>query len=160
MYVVNQFSAVYVGLIISKVLFFVSLFSVYLCHKSTVELESTFKVHSWVWDNFRLMKMVKLFFISCSKLFSLLRYLHLCWLFGYVEKRLDKMVKLNSKICDVKDCKRIITIHIFPNISRSKDNQAMRFGRLVEYNMFFKNHAEKGAGTLISDLFLLFKKVL
>ena len=53
-----------------------------------------------------------------------------------------------------------MTIHILPNISRSKDNQALRFGQLVEYNMFFKNHAEKGAVTLISDLFLFFKKVL
>ena len=28
-----------------------------------------------------------------------------------------------------------ITIHIFTNISRSKVNQAMKFGQLVEYNM-------------------------
>ena len=51
-----------------------------------------------------------------------------------------------------------MTIHILPNISRSKDNQALRFGQLVEYNMFFKNHAEKGAATLISDLFCFSKK--
>ena len=28
----------------------------------------------------------------------------------------------------------IITIHILPNISKSKDNQIMKFGQLVEYN--------------------------
>ena len=28
-----------------------------------------------------------------------------------------------------------ITIHILPNISRSKDNQKMKFGQLIEYNM-------------------------
>ena len=28
-----------------------------------------------------------------------------------------------------------IAIHIFPNISRSKDNQPMKFGQLIEYNM-------------------------
>ena len=28
-----------------------------------------------------------------------------------------------------------IPIHILPNISRSKDNQAMKFGQLIEYNM-------------------------
>ena len=28
-----------------------------------------------------------------------------------------------------------IAIHIFPNISRSKSNQAMKFGQLIEYNM-------------------------
>ena len=26
-------------------------------------------------------------------------------------------------------------MHILPNISRSKDNQAMQFGQLLEYNM-------------------------
>ena len=27
-----------------------------------------------------------------------------------------------------------ITVHIFPNISRSKGNQRTRFGELIEYN--------------------------
>ena len=31
--------------------------------------------------------------------------------------------------------KQTIAIHIFTNISRSKDNQAMGFGQLIEYNM-------------------------
>ena len=30
---------------------------------------------------------------------------------------------------------QIIAVHILPNISRSKDNQTMKFGQLVEYNM-------------------------
>ena len=29
-----------------------------------------------------------------------------------------------------------ITIHILLNISKSKDNQAMKFGQLTEYNMW------------------------
>ena len=28
-----------------------------------------------------------------------------------------------------------IAIHILPKISRSKDNQTMKFGQLIEYNM-------------------------
>ena len=28
-----------------------------------------------------------------------------------------------------------IAIHILPNISRTKGNQAMKFGQLIEYNM-------------------------
>ena len=28
-----------------------------------------------------------------------------------------------------------IAIHILPNIARSKSNQAMKFGQLIEYNM-------------------------
>ena len=30
---------------------------------------------------------------------------------------------------------QIITIHIFPNIARSKVNQTKKFGQLAEYNM-------------------------
>ena len=44
--------------------------------------------------------------------------------------------------------KQIITMHIFPNISSIKTNQAKKFGQLIEYNMrsiFFKNHAENEA---------------
>ena len=36
---------------------------------------------------------------------------------------------------------QIITTHILPNISKSKGNQAMEFGQLIKYNIFFlKNH--------------------
>ena len=28
-----------------------------------------------------------------------------------------------------------ITIHVLPNISRSKDNQTMKFGQLIEYKL-------------------------
>ena len=31
--------------------------------------------------------------------------------------------------------KQAITIHILPNISKSKDNQTMKFGKLIECNM-------------------------
>ena len=31
--------------------------------------------------------------------------------------------------------KQTIAIHILPNISRSKDNQTMKFGQLVQCNM-------------------------
>ena len=30
---------------------------------------------------------------------------------------------------------QIIAIHILPNISRSKGNQVIKFGQLIEYNM-------------------------
>ena len=57
---------------------------------------------------------------------------------------------------------QIITIHILPSISRSKDNQGMRFGQLIKdnaRNIFAENHANE-AGRLVPDLFLCFKKVL
>ena len=56
-----------------------------------------------------------------------------------------------------------ITIHILPSISRSKGNQTMKFGQVIEYNkrnIFFKNHAENEAGRVVSDLVLFFKNAL
>ena len=52
--------------------------------------------------------------------------------FYYVEKRFDMKIKVNSKNYDVTDW-TVITIHILPNISRGKGNQAMKFGQLIEY---------------------------
>ena len=47
----------------------------------------------------------------------------------------DKKVKVNFKMNDVKDWKQTITIHILSNISRSRGNQTVKFGQLIEYNM-------------------------
>ena len=47
---------------------------------------------------------------------------------------------------------QIITIHILPNISRRKGNQAMEFGQLIKCsvrNISFKNHAENEVGRLV-----------
>ena len=48
-----------------------------------------------------------------------------------------------------------MTINTLPNISRSKDNQTLASGQLIEcskINIFFKNHAENEAGRLVPDL--------
>ena len=45
-----------------------------------------------------------------------------------------------------------IAIHILPSISRSKGNQAMKFGQLIEYNMrniFVEKSFTKCAGETI-----------
>ena len=45
-----------------------------------------------------------------------------------------------------------IAIHILPNISKSKGNQAMKFGQLIEYNMrniFVEKSYTKCAGKTI-----------
>ena len=50
-----------------------------------------------------------------------------------------------------------IAIHILLNISRSKSNQAMKFGQLIEYNvrsMFVKNHTQNALGRLFPDPYL------
>ena len=44
---------------------------------------------------------------------------------------------------------QIITIHILPNILRSKCNQTMKFGQLIKYNMrnvFFEKSYTKCGG--------------
>ena len=56
-----------------------------------------------------------------------------------IGKRLDtkanfKSRKLISKLITSQAGKQIITIPILRNISRSKGNQIMKFGKLIEYN--------------------------
>ena len=53
--------------------------------------------------------------------------------------------------------KLIITIQIFPSISRSKGNQAMKFGQLIEYNMtniFLEKSYTKCGGETIPRTFI------
>ena len=53
-----------------------------------------------------------------------------------------------------------IAIHILPNISRSKDNQTMKFGQLIEYNMrkiLLKNHTQNVLEKLFSDIYLKYQ---
>ena len=48
--------------------------------------------------------------------------------------------------------KQTIAIHILTNISRSKDNQAIKFGQLIEYNLrniFFEKSYTKCGGETI-----------
>ena len=60
--------------------------------------------------------------------------------------------------------KQTITVHILSNISRSKGNQTIKFGQLIEYNkrniFFFKNHAENEVERLVRNIFLFFKEAL
>ena len=54
---------------------------------------------------------------------------------GHVEKRLDQKAKVNLKVYEVATWEIEIRIHILLNISRSKGNQTIKFGELIEYNM-------------------------
>ena len=44
-------------------------------------------------------------------------------------------VRSTSELLTSQPGKQTIATHILTNISRSKDNQAMKFGQLIEYNM-------------------------
>ena len=55
----------------------------------------------------------------------------------------------------------MIIIYILPNISRSKSNQIMTFGRLIEYIMrifLFQKSWQKESGRLVPDPFFILLK--
>ena len=88
------------------------------------------------------------------------RYSNFCPEFLFKLKNdLIRKLKLISKCMILQTAKQIITTHILLNISRSKNSQTMKFGQLIASNVrkilfFFKNHAEKEAGRLVSDFSL------
>ena len=70
---------------------------------------------------------------------------------GFVRK-----IKLISKFKTSQPGKQTTAIHILPNISRSKDNQTMKFGRLTEYNktnIFLEKLYAKCRGETIPGFF-------
>ena len=63
------------------------------------------------------------------------RYFNFCLDISVVQKNgLITKIRLISKY-DIATWEQAVAIHILPNISRSKDNQTMKFGKLIEYNM-------------------------
>ena len=63
---------------------------------------------------------------------------------------------LISKLVVSKPRKQTVAIHILPNLSRSKDNQTMKLGQLIEYNMrkmFLEKLYTKCGGETISRPF-------
>ena len=75
-------------------------------------------------------------FISSQKLFSFPRYLNFCLDFLVMQKNdLIRKIRLILKFMTSQPGQQTIAIHVLTNISKSKDNQAMKFGQLIEYNM-------------------------
>ena len=63
------------------------------------------------------------------------RYLHFCLDFLVMKKNgLIRRTVLISKLMTSQPGKQIITIHMLPNIARSKGNQTVKFGQLIEFN--------------------------
>ena len=68
-----------------------------------------------------------------------------------------RKLRLISKFMTSQNWKQMITIHILPYISRSKGNQTMKFGQLIEYNMrnmFFEKWYIKCGGEASWDVFI------
>ena len=69
---------------------------------------------------------------------------------GFIRK-----IRLILKFMTSQPGLQTITIHMLPNISRSKDNQTMKFGQLTECNMgniFVEKSYPKCAGEIIPRL--------
>ena len=80
----------------------------------------------------------------------------LFWLFDQVEKQLIKKIRLISKFMTSQPGKQTISIHLLPNISRSKGNQTIKFVQLIKYNMrkiFLENSYTKCGGETIPRSF-------
>ena len=63
-----------------------------------------------------------------------------------------KKIRISSKFMTSQPRKQTIAIHILSNISRSKCNQLMKFGQLMEYNMrnnFVKKSYTKCGGETV-----------
>ena len=68
-----------------------------------------------------------------------------------------KRLRLISKFKKPQTGQQIITIHILPNISRSKVNQSIKLGQLIEYNMrntFLVKSNTKCGGKLVPEPFI------
>ena len=79
----------------------------------------------------------------------------------YIEKRHDEKAKVDFKFMTSQTGQQIIVILKLPNISRNKDNQAMKFGQIIKRQKYLSSKIRQNeAGRLVPDLFLLFKKAL
>ena len=56
--------------------------------------------------------------------------------------------------------KQIITIHILPNVLRSKDNQLIEYTKSNMRNIFIQRQKENEARRIVTDLFIKKKKTL
>ena len=94
------------------------------------------------------LKMMKnAFYFTSKALFVLKIFKFLSWLFGHIAKRLILISNFRTSQCGW----QTIVIHILPNILRSKGNQAIKFGQLIERNMrhiFFKKSYTKCDGEI------------
>ena len=73
-------------------------------------------------------------FYFTSKALFVFKILSFFFTFCLVAKRLDEKDKINFRVYDVSDW-QTIAIYVLPNIVRNKDNRAIKFGQLREYNI-------------------------
>ena len=103
------------------------------------------------------------FYFMLKALFVIRRFKFSSWLFGYERKRLYKKAKVNLRIYKLQTGRQMFALHILPNISGEKGNQAMKLGQLKEYNIaniFLKKSCRKWSRETSCRRLLVFKKAL
>ena len=99
----------------------------------------------------RSLQIMKMLFIPSLKLFSFSKYLNFCLDFLVKQKNgLIRIRRLTSKFMTSQPEKKHFQYTY--DISRSKENRAMKFGHLIEYNMrniFLKKSCSKCSGETI-----------
>ena len=103
-------------------------------------------------------------FISPQKLVLFSRYLNF-WVDDLVMQKNDliRKIRLISKFITSQPGKQTNAIHIMPNISRSKDNQTMKFGQLIEHkmrNIFLEKSYTKCDGETTLRIFSSFSNLI
>ena len=72
-------------------------------------------------------------------------------------------LRLTSKFMALQTSKPMTTIHLLPNISRSKGNQTMTFGHLIEHNIrniFLEKSYKKYPGETIHNFTFIAKAII
>ena len=111
------------------------------------------------------LKMMKIFFHFMLKAFFILKILtFLSWLFGDIGKRFDQKAKINFKIYYATGWAASNNNTKFSQYLKSKGNQAMKFGQLIEdngINIFLQKPCRKwDRKTSSREIFLFFKIAL
>ena len=103
-----------------------------------------------IFGNSKSSKVMKMRFISPQKLFSLSRYFGFFLDFLVMQQNgLIRKINFISNFMTSQPGQQRILIHILRNISRSKSNQTMTFGQLIECNtrnIFLENLYKKYYG--------------
>ena len=101
------------------------------------------------------LKMLKNAFYFTLKPPFVPKYLNFCLDFSSMPKKsLIRKIKLIRKFMMSQHRKQIIAVHIFSNLSRRKDNETIKFGKFIEYNIrniFLKKSFTKCSGETIPN---------
>ena len=110
---------------------------------------SPFKETCFICFNESLLKMMKnALDLILKTLFVLKSFKSFSWIFRHVARKngLIRKLRLISKLMTTQHRYQSVTIQILPNISRSKGNETMEFGQLIDYdkrNNFFSKIIQK-----------------